>query len=123
MIEGKVAYRDEIAGGGFRAHNNRTVAAVRAQVGMVFQHFNLFPHLTVIGNIMEAPVHVLRRSKEEARRRGMELLEQVGLAEKADAFRRNCPVVSSSARRSPARSPWIRRRCCSTKRPARSIPN
>ncbi|MEJ0011572.1 MAG: amino acid ABC transporter ATP-binding protein [Bauldia sp.] len=86
VIEGKVAYRDEIAGGGFRAHNNRTVSAVRAQVGMVFQHFNLFPHLTVIGNIMEAPVHVLRRSKEEARRRGMELLEQVGLAEKADAF-------------------------------------
>jgi len=84
-IDGEIAYRDEV-GGGFRPHSNRTVAAVRAQVGMVFQHFNLFPHLTIIGNLMEAPVHVLRRPKAEARRRGMELLAQVGLAEKADNY-------------------------------------
>ncbi len=85
LIDGKLAYRDE-ADGRVRNHSYRAVAAVRAQVGMVFQHFNLFPHLTVIGNIMEAPVHVLHRSKVEARRRGMELLKQVGLVEKADAF-------------------------------------
>ena len=84
-IDGEVAYRDEV-GGVFRAHSNRSVAAVRAQVGMVFQHFNLFPHLTIIGNLIEAPVHVLRRPKAEARRRGMELLTQVGLAEKADNY-------------------------------------
>ena len=84
-IAGEIAYRDEV-GGVFRAHSNRAVAAVRAQVGMVFQHFNLFPHLTIIGNLIEAPVHVLRRSKTEARRRGMELLAQVGLAEKADSY-------------------------------------
>jgi ABC-type polar amino acid transport system ATPase subunit len=84
-IDGETAYRDEV-GGVFRAHSNRAVAAVRAQVGMVFQHFNLFPHLTIIGNIVEAPVHVLRRSKAEATRRGMELLTQVGLAEKADNY-------------------------------------
>jgi ABC-type polar amino acid transport system ATPase subunit len=84
-IAGEIAYRDEV-GGVFRAHSNRAVAAVRAQVGMVFQHFNLFPHLTIIGNLIEAPVHVLRRSKAEARRRGMELLAQVGLAEKADSY-------------------------------------
>jgi ABC-type polar amino acid transport system ATPase subunit len=84
-IDGETAYRDEV-GGAFRAHSNRTVAAVRAQVGMVFQHFNLFPHLTIIGNVIEAPVHVLRRSKVEARRRGLELLTQVGLAEKADNY-------------------------------------
>jgi polar amino acid transport system ATP-binding protein len=53
---------------------------------MVFQHFNLFPHLTVIGNVIEAPVHVLRRAPPEARRRGLELLAQVGLADKADAY-------------------------------------
>jgi polar amino acid transport system ATP-binding protein len=52
----------------------------------VFQHFNLFPHLTIIGNLIEAPIHVLRRSRAEARRRGMELLAQVGLAEKADSY-------------------------------------
>ena len=69
-----------------RSHSNRAIASVRARVGMVFQHFNLFPHLTVVGNIMEAPVHVLHRPKAEARRRSMELLEQVGLVEKADAY-------------------------------------
>ena len=85
LIDGQLAYRDE-AGGVFKPHSNRTVAAVRAQVGMVFQHFNLFPHLTVMGNIIEAPIHVLRRRKDAARRRGMQLLEQVGLADKAEAF-------------------------------------
>jgi polar amino acid transport system ATP-binding protein len=84
-IDGAPVYRDE-AGGAFRPHSNRAIAAVRAQVGMVFQHFNLFPHLTVIGNVMEAPVHVLRRPKQEARKRGMELLSQVGLSDKADAY-------------------------------------
>src|SRR5258708_6569171 len=67
-------------------HSTRAVAAVRAQVGMVFQQFNLFPHLTAIGNLMEAPVHVLRKPKDEARKRGLELLSQVGLADKEDAF-------------------------------------
>jgi len=84
-IDGKLAYRDE-SKDGFQAHRNRAIAAVRAQVGMVFQHFNLFPHLTVLGNVIEAPIHVLRRSRREARQRGMDLLAQVGLAEKADAY-------------------------------------
>jgi polar amino acid transport system ATP-binding protein len=84
-IDGKLVYRDEVEGR-FHAHSNRAVAAVRAQVGMVFQHFNLFPHLTVTGNIIEAPVHVLRKPKDEARRRALELLAQVGLAEKAEAY-------------------------------------
>jgi ectoine/hydroxyectoine ABC transporter ATP-binding protein len=84
-IDGKLAYRDE-EGGAFKAHSNRAVAAVRAQVGMVFQHFNLFPHLTVIGNLIEAPVHVLRQPRAAARQRAMELLEMVGLGDKADAY-------------------------------------
>jgi len=84
-IDGELVYRDEVAGR-FRAHSNRAIAAVRAQVGMVFQHFNLFPHLSVIGNIIEAPVHVLRTPKDEARRRAFELLVQVGLADKAEAY-------------------------------------
>ena len=84
-IDGELVYRDEVAGR-FRAHSNRAVAAVRAQVGMVFQHFNLFPHLSVVGNIIEAPVHVLRKPKDEARRRATELLAQVGLADKAEAY-------------------------------------
>jgi ABC-type polar amino acid transport system ATPase subunit len=84
-IDGKLAYREEVSGI-FRSHSNRAVAAVRAQVGMVFQQFNLFPHLSVVGNIIEAPVHVLRKPKDEAHRRARELLAQVGLAEKADAY-------------------------------------
>ena len=84
-IDGELVYRDEVAGR-FRAHSNRAIAAVRAQVGMVFQHFNLFPHLSVMGNVIEAPVHVLRKPKEDARRRALELLAQVGLTDKAEAY-------------------------------------
>ena len=73
-------------GGIFRPHSNRTIAAVRAQVGMVFQQFNLFPHLTVMGNIIEAPVHVLRRPRQEARRQAAALLGMVGLSEKVDSY-------------------------------------
>ena len=85
-IDGQLAYRDEAAGGTFGAHSNRAISAVRAQVGMVFQHFNLFPHLTAIGNLMEAPVHVLRKPKAVARQRALELLAQVGLADKAESY-------------------------------------
>jgi ectoine/hydroxyectoine ABC transporter ATP-binding protein len=84
-IDGKTAYREE-EGGMFRPHSNRDVAAVRAQIGMVFQQFNLFPHLTAVQNVMEAPVHVLGRKRAAARQRALELLAQVGLADKADAF-------------------------------------
>ena len=59
---------------------------VRAEVGMVFQLFNLFPHLTALGNITIAQEKVRKRSKEEAERVAMELLERVGMPEKADAY-------------------------------------
>ncbi len=64
----------------------RRVEAIRVQIGMVFQSFNLFPHLTALGNIIEAPVHVLREPAPVARERGLALLRKVGLAEKATAF-------------------------------------
>ena len=59
---------------------------VREEIGMVFQHFNLFPHLSVIDNITLAPVELKRENKETAKTRALELLETVGLSEKADAF-------------------------------------
>jgi glutamine transport system ATP-binding protein len=53
---------------------------------MVFQHFNLFPHMTVLENIMFAPVELGKETKEIARQHGKELLEKVGLSDKADAY-------------------------------------
>jgi polar amino acid transport system ATP-binding protein len=60
--------------------------ALRRDVGIVFQSYNLFPHMSVIQNIMLAPTRVGGISKDEARQRGMQLLESVGMAEKADAY-------------------------------------
>lgn len=59
---------------------------VRENIGMVFQHFNLFNHLTVLDNMTLAPVHLKLMTKEEAKAEAMRLLERVGLADKADAF-------------------------------------
>lgn len=59
---------------------------VRGQIGMVFQHFNLFPHMKVLRNVTEAPVHVLGMPQEEAEARARELLAMFGLAEKLDYF-------------------------------------
>ncbi|ERI99438.1 amino acid ABC transporter ATP-binding protein [bacterium 210820-DFI.6.52] len=58
----------------------------RAKMGFVFQHFNLFPHMTVLKNLTLAPVQVLGRTQEEAEAKGRELLERVGLADKADSY-------------------------------------
>lgn len=59
---------------------------VRQNIGMVFQHFNLFNHLTVMDNMTLAPVHLKVMTKDEAKKKAMELLTRVGLADKADAF-------------------------------------
>lgn len=62
------------------------VNALRARMGMVFQHFNLFPHMTALGNVIEAPIHVLKVAKDQAIAEGRILLGQVGLADRADAY-------------------------------------
>ena len=71
----------------FAAHPDRaTLARFRAQSGMVFQSHNLFPHMKVLQNVLEGPVVVQHRPKAEAREEALELLAQVGLAEKADQY-------------------------------------
>lgn len=62
------------------------VNRIRQKMGMVFQQFNLFPHLKIMDNITLAPVLLKKMSKEQAEQRGMELLARVGLSEKADAY-------------------------------------
>ena len=76
---------------GYRERNGKLVedsepeiARKRAEIGLVFQRFNLFPHLTALGNVIEAPVHVQKLPRKQAEDRGRELLARVGLSEKAD---------------------------------------
>lgn len=62
------------------------VMRIRQQIGMVFQHFHLFPHMTVLGNLTYAPIKVKGMSKEQAEQKARELLQRVGLSDKADVF-------------------------------------
>ncbi|MBV8392149.1 MAG: amino acid ABC transporter ATP-binding protein [Alphaproteobacteria bacterium] len=64
----------------------RRVARMRARIGMVFQHFNLFPHMTALQNIVEAPIRVKGEKPAQARAKAMVLLERVGLADRAAAY-------------------------------------
>jgi ABC-type polar amino acid transport system ATPase subunit len=68
--------------------SDATLQRIRLEVGMVFQHYGLFAHMTALANVMEAPVHVRGLSKAEARERAAALLEKVGLTHRRDAFPR-----------------------------------
>src|SRR4051812_30059507 len=64
----------------------KETAAKRAEIGMVFQRFNLFPHMTALGNVVEAPMRVRGETKAFAAEQGRKLLDRVGLADKVDAY-------------------------------------
>jgi polar amino acid transport system ATP-binding protein len=66
--------------------SDRELAMIRTRIGMVFQHFNLWPHLTVLQNVIESPVHILRRPRSDAVAEAERLLEKVGLADKRDVY-------------------------------------
>jgi polar amino acid transport system ATP-binding protein len=72
--------------GGRMPMSNAELAKERSRIGMVFQHFNLWPHLTVIQNVIEAPIHVQRRNKDEVVAEAEILLERVGLSSKRNDF-------------------------------------
>ncbi len=79
-------WHEKAADGTLKPASEAHLHRMRTRLGMVFQSFNLFPHMTVLRNITEAPVHVLKVGKAEARERAMGLLDMVGLTEHADKF-------------------------------------
>ena len=84
-VDGRmVGYQEE--GDHLRELRDRDIQKRRSQIGMVFQRFNLFPHLTVLQNLIEAPVGVLKEPKDEVVLRARQLLDRVGLESKADAY-------------------------------------
>ena len=85
QVAGQSVYYD-LTDGVRRPHSKQRIAEVRAKLGMVFQSFNLFPHLTALENIIEAPIHVRGMGKQAASQRARELMRRVGLEDKADYY-------------------------------------
>ncbi|MDE2581076.1 MAG: ectoine/hydroxyectoine ABC transporter ATP-binding protein EhuA [Rhodospirillales bacterium] len=84
MVDG-LCYHEPGGKGPFRA-SEKHLREVRSRVGMVFQNFNLFPHMSVVRNVIEAPMSVLGMSRHDATARALDLLEMVGLGDKGEAF-------------------------------------
>ncbi|MBG9794032.1 arginine ABC transporter ATP-binding protein [Paenibacillus dendritiformis] len=85
QVDGEWLWHQE-AKGKLVAAKEKHLHNVRGKIGMVFQHFHLFPHMTILRNVTEAPVHVLGWSKEEAEARALEMLAKVGLADKVNEY-------------------------------------
>ncbi|MFD1210537.1 amino acid ABC transporter ATP-binding protein [Arthrobacter sp. GCM10027362] len=93
LLEEPTSGQITVAGHTIQAGQNaprREVEALRRKAGMVFQHFNLFPHMTVLDNVSFAQVRVLKRSREEANKRSLALLDRVGLADFAGSYPARC---------------------------------
>jgi polar amino acid transport system ATP-binding protein len=87
--DGRVFLNGEIVGrenNGAITYHEKDLSRLRTRIGMVFQHFNLFPHMTVLGNVMEGQVTVLKRPKAEADAKARDQLQRVGLLDKADEY-------------------------------------
>ena len=90
MDDGELIYLNESA---VRSEGGKSVYSPKAQLkkiqqyfGLVFQNFNLFPHYSVLRNVMDAPIHVQKRGRDEVKREAMALLEKMGLSDKADMY-------------------------------------
>ncbi len=84
-VDGELMGYDDRGGTLYRL-NNKQIAAQRRDIGMCFQRFNLFPHKTVLENVMEAPIQVKGENKAEVEKRALDLLAKVGLADKPSAY-------------------------------------
>ena len=85
FVDGRPLWHKEVNGRVVPA-DEKHLHEVRGDIGMVFQHFNLFPNMSVLRNVTEAPIHVRGIARQEAEERGMQLLDMVGLSDKAKAF-------------------------------------
>jgi polar amino acid transport system ATP-binding protein len=86
LMEGEeVGYRKDKKGR-LVLEKQEVICKLRSEIGMVFQHFHLFPHMTALGNVMEGPMTVKKQSREEAREIAMDLLGKVGLLDKKDVY-------------------------------------
>ena len=90
------------------------ITQIRQKVGMVFQHFNLFPHLTVLQNMTLAPVQLKLKSKEQAEADAIALLEKVGLVEKANEYPNMLSGGQNNVLLSCVHSTWNQKLCCLT---------
>lgn len=110
--------------GQLKVFDKKQLQLLRTRLTMVFQHFNLWSHMTVLENVMEAPVQVLGLSKADAHERAVRYLDKVGIDERA---RGKYPVHLSGGQQqrvsSPAHWRWSRRCCCLTNRRRHWIPN
>ncbi|GGN58861.1 hypothetical protein GCM10007971_21410 [Oceanobacillus indicireducens] len=104
IVSGENLWKMEKNGDMVRA-NEHHLRKVRGDIGMVFQHFNLFPHMTILENCMTAPIHVKKENKEEVRKRAIEMLEK-----KASSL-----VVKSSVSRWQGLLSCVRRSCSLTR--------
>ena len=84
-VDGQYLYHRRV-GDKLLPANEKHLREVRKNIGMVFQHFNLFPHMKVLRNVTEGPIHVLGVPRKEAEERAIDLLEKVGLGDKHDAY-------------------------------------
>jgi polar amino acid transport system ATP-binding protein len=86
LVDGKLVGKRKLSDGFFQKMTEREIAQSRMEIGIVFQNFNLFPHLTVLENILLSPVHVRRLNRKEVRGDAEKLLEKVGLLDKIDEY-------------------------------------
>lgn len=84
-VDGDQLWHKTVKGQLVRA-DEKHLHSIRGKIGMVFQHFNLFPHMSILRNVTEAPIHVLGLDKEEAVERAVSMLKKVGLADKLDQY-------------------------------------